>query len=71
MACASCGEKYAALRRARRQNKTVVNDAAAPRNIKPPRRGIIRKSEKLTTTESVSPSISEENVDGSKTDNSN
>lgn len=44
--CKSCSQKYAALKAQRAKLKDLAYDLNEPRNIKPPRRGIIRKAEK-------------------------
>lgn len=48
MGCASCASKYAALKASRQKNAANgALDKTPPRAVKPPRRGVIRKAEKL------------------------
>lgn len=47
MGCASCAQKYAALKASRQAQKNAgIVDSNEPRKIKPARRGIIRQKDK-------------------------
>lgn len=61
MGCVSCAQKYAALKASRQALKTQTPvDVNAPRNVKPVRRGVIRKADKLQKQSEV---LQEENQD--------
>src|SRR4029078_7375410 len=56
MACASCGQKYAALRASRQARESLAKDSNAPRKVKPQRRRIIRSAQRLAGQAAVAES---------------